>query len=170
MKPTQEPTEIDYIKVAVIIDCEANIEINGKPGRQYQLQITVASTNPRLTAWCRARFGGAIYPQFYKKKPPNTAATDRWRMQSYAAAELLTKCLPHFIIKRPQAEIGIRFQDTYSVPYQRASEQVKLLREELRKQLLALTAPGPKPIAQEAVKVPVKRQNQGNLFAKEISN
>lgn len=170
MKPTQQATDIDFIKVATIIDCEANIEISGKPGRQYQLLITMANTNPTLTAWCKARFGGAIYPQWYEKRPPNRADADRWRMQSYAAADLLRKCLPHFIIKRPEAEIAISFQETFKVPYQRVSESVKILREELRQQLLALTAPGPKRPPREVKKPTAQTKAQGNLFANEISN
>jgi len=124
MKPTQQPTEIDLVKVAMIIDCEANIEINGNPKRSYQLSVNMANTKPKLTAWCLERFGGAIYRQWYKKRPPNSADADRWRIQSYPAADLLTKCLPHFIIKRDQAEIAIRFQATYKIPGQRASHSL----------------------------------------------
>jgi hypothetical protein len=165
MEPTQEATEIDLIKVAIIIDCEGNIEISGKPGSQYQLKITMASTNPLLTSWCRERFSGAIYRQWYNKRPPTRADADRWRIQSYPAAELLKRCLDHFIIKKDQAEIAIKFQATYKIPGQRASYSTKLLREELRQQLLALTAPGPKRPPKEVAKPAPAPQAQGNLFA-----
>jgi hypothetical protein len=165
VKPTQEPTEIDLVKAAVIIDCEGNIEINGKPGMRYQLQVGFASTNPVMTRWCAARFGGYLFDQWYEKRPPNRADADRWRIQSYPAAELLKKCLDHFIIKRDQAEIAIRFQATYKVPGQRASHSTKLLREELRQQLLALTATGPKRPPREVAKIEPIPSTQGNLFA-----
>ena len=164
MKPTQLATETDYVKVAVVIDCEGNIQITGRPGHSYQLKVTVANTNPALPRWCVERFGGYFLRQFYEKKPPNRANATRWRIQSYPAADLLTKCLPHFIIKRPQAEIAIKFQATYGKPGDHATDHDKLLREELRQQLLALTKRGPRPTVSETAKEPSKRRDQGNLF------
>jgi hypothetical protein len=165
VKPTQEPTETDYMKVAMIIDCEGNIQISGKPGCQYQLKITVAQTNPALPRWCVERFGGYFLPQFYDKKPKNNADAYRWRIQSYPAAELLKKCLDHFIMKRNQAEIAIKFQATFKTPGQRASHSTKLLWEELKQQLLALTGTGPKGPARQPIEFPEENIGQGNLFA-----
>ncbi len=40
MKPTQQATDIDFIKVAVIINCEGNIAISGSPKRRkYVLHV-----------------------------------------------------------------------------------------------------------------------------------
>ena len=165
MKPTQEPTDLDFVKVAVVIDCEGNIAINYAPkGRSHALHVTVGNTNFDLLDWCLARFGGAIYKIFYKdKRGPEYPPAKRWRIQNREAADLLTKCLPHFIIKRDQAEIAIKFQSTYKVPGERTSESDRLLREKLRHELQALTRRGPKGTAGETAKP--EEEAEGNLFA-----
>ena len=170
MESTQQPTEIDIAQMATIIDCEGNIAINRNRKLTYYLHVTVGNKDFRLLEWCQTRFGGKIYRlTYHKEQKPTRATVKRWRMHSHAAADLLKTCLPFFIIKREQAEIGIRFMGTYKIAFERVGETVKLLREELRQELLALTGTGPRAAAPITEAQP-KRKSQGNLFAKEISN
>src|ERR1019366_4583902 len=112
MKPSQEATETDYMRLAMMIDCEGHIAIDGSPRRSYALHVTVGNRDVRLLEWCTPRFGGAIWKN--ENNPlPGRPPGKRWRMENQDAADLLVKCLPHFIIKREQAEIAIRFRATY---------------------------------------------------------
>jgi hypothetical protein len=167
MKPTQQPTETDFIKAAVVIDCEGNIAINYSPkSRGHAVHVTVGNTNFDLLDWCVARFGGAIYEVFPKKKRgPEFAHAKRWRIQNQEAAEFLMKCLPHFIIKKRQAEIAIKCEGTYKKRGERINEGDRLHRERLRKELLSLTKRG-KKTTPEAIKV----REEENLFTKRLVN
>lgn len=133
------------------------------------LQVTVGNRDFRLLEWCHARFEGFICPQYYRKKPPATRAPmKRWRVTSWQALSALERCLPHFIIKREQAEVAIAFQKTFATRYARHTESDVLIREELRLKLRALTKKGPHvPPVQQKEEIP---NPQGNLLAKEISN
>jgi hypothetical protein len=168
MEPTQTPTEIDFAKLAVLIDCEAHIEISGNKRRhQYMLQVTVGNRDFRLLEWCLARFRGFICPQWYRRKPrPTSAPIKRWRVTSWQALSALEKCLPHFIIKREQAEIAIAFQKTFTTPGARHTKSELTVREEMRVRLRALTKKGPHlPPIHQHDEIPMP---QGNLFPKEI--
>ncbi len=170
MKPTQQPTEIDIAQMATIIDCEGHIAISLMGPSEYSLQVTIGNKDFRLLEWCQSRFGGAIYRLTYKKEQrPALATVKRWRTHGREAGNLLQTCLPYFIIKREQAEIGLKFIATYKIAWERVGESTKLLREELRQELLAITATGPRAAAQER-EAPPKRKEQSNLFTKEISN
>ena len=165
MEVIQAPSDTDFAKMAVIIDCEANIAIHRHTNhRTYRLHLTVGSTDFRLLDWCLARFGGAIYENFYRKQNPRQAHAKRWRLEGQDVCNLLRMCLPHFIIKREQAEIAIRFQGTFGKRWERVNETDRLLREELKRNLQALTKRGPRP----AVKEPAKKEIKDNLFSEEI--
>jgi hypothetical protein len=168
----EPPSEIDLAKMAAVIDCEGHIAINYTPSnRHYALHVTVGNTNFRLLEWCQERFGGAIYEIFPKKKRgPEYAHAKRWRIQNAPAAELLIKCLPHFIMKRPQAEIAIRFQRTKPIPGARSSESDRVLREEFRQQLRGLTRRGPRPTAKEITTEPSKKRDQADLFSSKLDD
>jgi len=162
VNPTQPLTEIDFAKVAVVIDCEGHIAINGSPQRRtYALQVTVGNKDFALPEWCKEKFGGKIYRN-EKQRSPEYAPARRWRIQSREAADLLTKCLPHFIIKRPQAELAIKFQSTYGKPGERTNETDRIAREQLRLKLRALTKRGPRITTTKPTNTP----EEGNLFAK----
>ncbi len=117
--PLDRVSEIDWAKLAVLIDGEGSISISkhkpGKSGRNktdfYALRTFVCNTDPRLILWCQERFGGSI-----RGKPREDRKRHRpcwqWTVVSQVAEEILQYCLPHFIIKREQAEIALAFQKT----------------------------------------------------------
>jgi hypothetical protein len=142
VQTTASQEEIDNAKMAVIIDCEGTIGISSGGVRgHYQLQVAVGNYDFRLLEWCKARFGGAIYPVFYKVVPPGRERAKRWMVTSFTAANVLQKCLPHFIMKKEQADIALEFQATFNP--QRTptpvTEALNLKREELMRRLQSLT-------------------------------
>ena len=142
MEPTENPTEMDFAKMAAIIDCEANISITtGKNHRYYALQVTLGNCEFRLLEWCQARFGGFPCGHYYHKIPPRTAPSKRWKIVGYDAAGLLESCLPHFIIKREQAQVALGFQATFGARGSRlrVTEELRQQREQLMLKLQSLT-------------------------------
>jgi hypothetical protein len=104
------PTEMDYARLAAYIDGEGHIHI-GKFGNYDCLRIDVYNTDPRLIVWIKKTFGGGW---FFTEFPNERQRFKKygWYIGAKNACELLNKCMPYFLIKREEAEIGIAFQAT----------------------------------------------------------
>lgn len=138
------PTAIDWARLAAYIDGEGCIQLNrGKQSSKkakphwrptYITQVVVTNTDPRLVVWCRDNFGGFIVRYVQGSRP-----CFKWYCHTKACVEVLTNCLPYFIIKRRQAEIAIAFRSTYSKEYigrgRKVPDEVIAQRESLMAEL-----------------------------------
>jgi hypothetical protein len=62
-----------------------------------------------------------------------------WLVVAKTAAEVLQGCLPHFLLKREQAELGLMFQKTIKrIGVKGHSEETMQLREAYKRQLSIL--------------------------------
>src|ERR1700719_3338932 len=131
----RQPTPIDWARLAAFLDGEGSIRVaiqkrsvRWKPTRKLPsmtLSISVYNTDPRLMVWLSKTFGG--------RPVENTHSTSRkrpvykWHAFAKEREWILTECLPFFIIKRQQAELGLAFLKVFSNPgrYERTSEQAK---------------------------------------------
>ena len=98
---------------AGIVDGEGCISIGKKSMGTDKLPrltmiLTVVNTNEWLIRWFKMQFGGNIRNQ----KPSNQRAKLKWvwRVESRKASEIIKLLLPYLQIKRPQAELAIKFQ------------------------------------------------------------
>ena len=116
------PSHIDWVRLAAYIDGEGHIGIylnknrkskNGRDIRLEYLSITVVNTDPRLVEWCYNTFGGKILsiPRKEVNRKKHKPCYE-WKVVAKFAAEILTGCLPYFLVKTEQAEIGLAFQRT----------------------------------------------------------
>lgn len=117
--PLDDVSDIDWARLAVLIDGEGSISITKlKPSANarnktdcYYLRTFVCNTDPRMILWCQERFGGAI-----RGKPRTDRLRHRpcwqWTIVAKGAEEVLQRCLPYFIIKREQADLALAFQKT----------------------------------------------------------
>lgn len=104
------PTEIDWARLAAYIDGEGHIGICSEKNRKraYSFSVSIGNTDKRLMEWLSETFGGL---------PIRDKSTIRkkkywlWFVNGERASAILTGCLPYFIMKRDQAEIGIQFYD-----------------------------------------------------------
>lgn len=147
------PTPIDWAKLAAFIDGEGSILINtqkrgANEARGFYLRVTVANTDVRLMHWLQDRFGGtfkdANTEKYYVGK--NWKRAYHWGASAHRAAWILHNCLPEFVMKREQAEIGIQLQESMS-QFVRAGgrslpSEIHESRKELKQRLLALKSKG----------------------------
>lgn len=115
-KPKIEPTEMDWARLAAYIDGEGSIMIDRQVRKDsinlhFGLVIVIANTDPRLVLWGRERFGGRIYARSIRSAKHRMAYA--WHISSSQAEYVLRGCLPYFLLKREQAEIGLAFRETY---------------------------------------------------------
>jgi hypothetical protein len=154
------PSPTDWAQMASYIDGEGSVLINPRAGRRnsgeyttlastFYLKLTVANTDVRLMVWLKERFGGtykdANTEKYYEGK--NWKRAYHWSASSQQAAWILHNCLPYFVMKREQAEIGIALQDSMK-RFVRGTgskvlpEEIVSERRELKRRLLVLKAKG----------------------------
>lgn len=148
MAPVKPKIE-DWARLAAFIDGEGCIEIfrqvntHRKPKlhASHRLRIVVTNTDPRLPKWLQQRFGGKACPL---KDRRSRRPCFQWKTFGEEAEVILRGCLPFFVIKREQAEIGIALRETYTKKDSlrgRLPEGVVEIRENYREQLKQIRRP-----------------------------
>lgn len=102
---------------AGIIDGEGCIGIykEGRKGRwiYYVLAVNVGNTNPQLIEYLYSNFGGQSWKS--PRLPPRKTAYC-WRLQAKSAGEFLKLIFPYLLLKKPQAELALKFQARRRIP------------------------------------------------------
>lgn len=145
----KNPTEIDWAQLAAYIDGEGCIRVDEQlatekvPWIRWQLYVTVANTDIRLINHLRSMFGGYVCIS-EEKRNPHWKVCYYWSVSALQATRILKGCLPYFVIKREQAEVGLAFRDTIAKPgggrYIGTSQDIKDLRHSQYEELKALKA------------------------------
>lgn len=100
----------DLAYAAGIVDGEGTISLFrcGKSNHSLSLTVAVSNTNMWLVQWLKFAFGGNAYlardGQGTNKKDVYT-----WGIYSLPALEFLKLVYPYLRLKKPQAEIAIKF-------------------------------------------------------------
>jgi len=108
-------TDIAY--VAGIIDGEGSIGIYKKFGkdkrRYYQLTVQVSNSNEWLIRWLQMAFGSYAYHHghYSCEKIKRNREIYTWSIVGNKAVDFLKTIHPYLRLKKPQAEIAIRFQE-----------------------------------------------------------
>jgi hypothetical protein len=142
-------SELNWARLAAFIDGEGCISITrskrkGYTNLQYHLEVIVSGTDPRLHEWLQNNFSGAVY---LIKNAVTSYRSNKvcqsWRMFNTRAVVILEHCLPYFIMKREQAEIGLAFMRLKVKGSQGKKISIVELQahEDLRNKLRAINSP-----------------------------
>lgn len=142
-----------YAYVAGIIDGEGSIiirkRIASKTSQWFTLCVQVGHTSEWLVHFLQVNFPKSLVIGPYQSKTlPNSKPSWRWQIEAKAAGELLETIMPYLQLKRPQAELGLRFQ----------ARRTNLGRSDKKKTVL-----------DEAEKIVMGRLNQRGVNSKEKS-
>ena len=103
----------DLAYVAGIVDGEGYIGIatdGKKHGKQnLRLRVTVTSTDEWLCQYLRFAIGGGII--LLKTRTVRQMPCWQWQISYKKASDFLKLIVPYMHIKKPQAELGIKFQE-----------------------------------------------------------
>jgi hypothetical protein len=99
---------------AGIVDGEGCISINRNKGSKkhkytFRLYVIVTNTNPWLCQFLKMQFGGSIY-EVRANRDRRHALCYNWTLATEAASKFLELILPYLTIKKPQAELAIKYQ------------------------------------------------------------
>jgi len=132
------PTEIDYARLAAYIDGEGCIKLMTRYPAQsgHYLRIYVTNTDPRLIVWLKQTFGGKLQKE--DRRGQGHKIIYRWFVTGREAEAILTACMPYFIFKKDQAELGLAYQSTIGRPGKRVELPIKQERDRIATQLTNL--------------------------------
>ena len=93
------------------------------------MRVEVANTNEWLPQWLKMQYGG--YTNIMRKQQQSSHYKDAWQWTLIAnrAAEFLGVVLPYLNLKRPQADLAIRFQGYRQKKRNRLSDKQALVDE-----------------------------------------
>ena len=100
--------------MAGIFDGEGCICLRKCKKRSVVLDISFANTNEWLIQWAKFAFGGKVY--LVEQSSPSSKGKNwkpywRWAMSSNKALGFLRLLYPYLRLKKPQAELAIKFQE-----------------------------------------------------------
>jgi len=104
----------DLAYVAGIVDGEgcitlARTGIRNSKNTSISLFVTVTNTNIWIIEWLKFAFGGTIYTNRKRNETTNRKAVYTWGLYTLSALEFLKLIYPYLRLKKPQAEIAIKF-------------------------------------------------------------
>ena len=118
--------EVEIAYMAGLFDGEGCIHIaklkrpESQRGLHFGLLATVGMTSERSVRLYHSRFGGSVY--HYKqenKRKPNW----QWVIRSRQAIHFLRTIRPHLILKAPEADLAIEFQEAKHLGGRRTDEE-----------------------------------------------
>ena len=117
-------SKTDLAYIAGFFDGEGCISIKrirnrNRPFNQYQLEVTVGSTDEWVCERFKFVFGGNVRKT--KSRNPNWKPFWVWRASSKTAGVFLKVIIPYLHLKRDRAEIALTFQRARSIKQDRRS-------------------------------------------------
>jgi len=109
----EEKEKLAYL--AGLIDGEGTITLLPTyPDRGiYATYLIVSNSEERLMNWLIKNFGGVV--KEVRSRNSSLRSTKKcfnWILRTKKAAEIIEKCLPYLIVKRPQAEVILEYRKT----------------------------------------------------------
>lgn len=128
------PEKLSYL--AGIIDGEGSVLIEiqsqniawSRKCDYYSLRLVITNTHLPMMEWVKENFGGTIVK---RTAYPNTKQCYKWNIFSHNAAEILKSCQQYMIIKKPHAEIFLKFAETMTKANSRLSDELLAHRKDM---------------------------------------
>jgi hypothetical protein len=135
--------QIDLAYIAGIVDGEGYIGItsDGKKGKRgqinYRLRVTVTNTSEWLCRYLRFYVEGSIV--YLRPLNDNRQPCWQWQVDYKKAGNFLKLIVPYMHIKKPQAELAIKFQEAKSKRSTRAkTDEERAIEESQRITLMEM--------------------------------
>lgn len=149
--------EVSFAYLAGMIDADGYITImrtrksnrgRCEPAIYHSLQVGIAGTDRLPHDFAASIFGGNVAT--YKPKNPRHRSQFQWSASGPTAAKVIRSIQPYLLIKKHQAEVGLRFQsllETHvasrqgAIPPYRISAEQRQERDEICKEMRSLNKP-----------------------------
>ena len=138
-------TATDLAYLAGLIDGEGCFVLHDHGNHKFGCSLAIGNTDPRMTEWLRARFGGSVG---IESRGSRCKLVYRWTASAKDLDSIIQAVLPFLIIKRDRAELILAYRRTLNPPIsgQRkadvTSQAVKTERRAIHSQLAVLNKRG----------------------------
>ncbi len=133
------PEQIAYL--AGVIDAQACFCIRYSKRKNHYLQVCVFSTSQNFTTYLKNAFGGAVYEKS-KKYAVKHKKIYEWYLLKEDIDNFLPMIRPFLKQKNEHADIALEFRKTFPKKWEKVSDEVFLIREELRNHMQFLNKKG----------------------------
>jgi hypothetical protein len=123
-----DKTELAY--AAGIVDGEGCISFH--TGETYSIMVVVVNTSEWLVQWLQTSFGGAVYHRHGECESRGWKPIHHWTIASEEALGFLKLVYPYLRLKKPQAEIAIKFLEMRGSKGRRLTTTEKVIGETQR--------------------------------------
>ena len=144
---TEYKPSLEYI--AGFVDGEGTITIrkyrtrNSIRGYSYNLYFAVSNTNPEVLKAMRDVVGAGCVTRSNKfKNKPHWKECFHWKAHSRKAAIIIEKLLPYLIIKKPQAQLALKFQQKMIQGHHHLTEEEWAFRDKCYREMRKLNGKG----------------------------
>lgn len=128
MTPESDTTMSRDAYMAALVDGEGSISLTARRGDlgRSQLRVTIANTSIALMTWVLGAYGG----RYYLCRSSARKKCYQWFCSGGVKRikEVLVSILPYLVIKKRQAELGLKFIDLY---YKKAAPMRQQIAEEM---------------------------------------
>jgi len=135
--PEEQPAEASELAyIAGLFDGEGSVSISkikNKSGKSYSLKVKISMTNPEALKLCSRLFGKKFFPGQRAEK--NHAVSYTWQLTGQRAGSFLKAIRPFLLVKAQDADIGLRFFQSYWQP--KGPKSVTFQREAVGERLKA---------------------------------
>jgi len=116
-------TTEDLAYAAGLIDGEGSITICRAGKGYHNVRVSICMSDGIAVPWLHRTFDGNFYEQRTAKQPDRIYR--RWEVYNKKAEVFLRLILPWLRVKRPQAELALKFRDTLiGEPWRRISPEL----------------------------------------------
>ncbi len=136
-------TDLAYI--AGIIDGEGSITM-GYCNKSLVAKVTVVNTKEWLLQWLRMAFGGSVHLKT-EKRGKDWKPCYMWSIGARGALEFLQSIYPYLRLKKPQAEVAIKFLKMRAYKHYHFTEAEKAIGEAQRIVMKGMNKTGEKNIS-----------------------
>ena len=102
------PASTDFAYAAGFMDAEGTVNIN-RVDCSWRLKVQVSNTNQEVIEWFERQFGGHVCRAF---RPAGRRPLWTWVKCGTKAAEFLKAIQPYLVVKREEAVLGLRLQES----------------------------------------------------------
>jgi len=132
--------------LAGVIDGEGTIYVSKRKNRgldDYWPRVQIVNTNKPMMVYIHNTFGGLFYEKNRSKHSKKWKTQYEWVTNRTLMDIILPLVIPYLICKKPQAELMIKFRDTFQKNTKiRVSQEVLTLRIDIFHQMQSLNKRG----------------------------
>ena len=108
----------EWAYLAGLLDADGSVSVRKYKRKdsstyKYHVECVISNSDNSLMDWLVTKLGGGVLI-INKKAPQKHKTVWRWVVTGRKVIPILEKCIPHMIVKKQRARLGLQFAETLS--------------------------------------------------------